>query len=155
MSMTNYPVTISGYGFSNGIVAEIPEEKEFSDIVADLQEAKQQICKCIEGDYNPDLLMDYVRTVYALDSYNATRYCDSSKKGTKYEVTVEIGKELNIPDNYFLFASSVYRNSELLVLRLSIFNDDVDVDLTKDHGIYTGIIDDPISYTMTDYFCTV
>lgn len=152
-----YDITIPVFGYqSNAILVKLPEDVSFNDIVNDIKEAKNQILDGLEGEeYNASLLMSYVQTTYGAEVYNVEYDRDPSAKRNRYSVTVKIGTDLDIPDNLYLFATTNFGVDELLVLKLSVFNDPDSVTLTRDHGEYTGILEDPVSFTMDNYFITI
>ena len=152
-----YDITIPVFGYqSNAILVKLPEDVSFIDIVNDIKEAKNQILDGLEGEeYNASLLMSYVQTTYGAEVYNVEYNRDPSAKRNRYSVTVKIGTDLDIPDNLYLFATTNFGVDELLVLKLSVFNDPDSVTLTRDHGEYTGILEDPVSFTMDNYFITI
>ena len=152
-----YDITIPVFGYqSNAILVKLPEDVSFNDIVNDIKEAKNQILDGLEGEeYNASLLMSYVQTTYGAEVYNVEYDRDPSTKRNRYSVTVKIGTDLDIPDNLYLFATTNFGVDELLVLKLSVFNDPDSVTLTRDHGEYTGILEDPVSFTMDNYFITI
>lgn len=152
-----YDITIPVFGYqSNAILVKLPENVSFNDIVNDIKEAKNQILDGLEGEeYNASLLMSYVQTTYGAEVYNVEYNRDPSAKRNRYSVTVKIGTDLDIPDNLYLFATTNFGVDELLVLKLSVFNDPDSVTLTRDHGEYTGILEDPVSFTMDNYFITI
>lgn len=152
-----YDITIPVFGYqSNAILVKLSEDVSFNDIVNDIKEAKNQILDGLEGEeYNASLLMSYVQTTYGAEVYNVEYNRDPSAKRNRYSVTVKIGKDLDIPDTLYLFATTNFGVDELLVLKLSVFNDPDSVTLTRDHGEYTGILEDPVSFTMDNYFITI
>ena len=153
-----YDITIPVFGYQSGaIMVKLPEELSFNDIVNDIKEAKEQILNSLEEDtqYNASLLMSYVQTTYGAEVYNVNYNRDPSAKRNRYSVTVKIGTDLDIPDNLYLFATTNFGVDELLVLKLSVFNDPDSVTLTRDHGEYTGVLEDPVSFTMDNYFITI
>ena len=152
-----YDITIPVFGYqSNAILVKLLEDVSFNDIVNDIKEAKNQILDGLEGEeYNASLLMSYVQTTYGAEVYNVEYNRDPSAKRNRYSVTVKIGTDLDIPDNLYLFATTNFGVDELLVLKLSVFNDPDSVTLTRDHGEYTGILEDPVSFTMDNYFITI
>lgn len=152
-----YDIAIPVFGYqSNAILVKLPEDVSFNDIVNDIKEAKNQILDGLEGEeYNASLLMSYVQTTYGAEVYNVEYNRDPSAKRNRYSVTVKIGTDLDIPDNLYLFATTNFGVDELLVLKLSVFNDPDSVTLTRDHGEYTGILEDPVSFTMDNYFITI
>ena len=152
-----YDITIPVFGYqSNAILVKLPENVSFNDIVNDIKEAKNQILDGLEGEeYNASLLMSYVQTTYGAEVYNVEYNRDPSAKRNRYSVTVKIGTDLDIPDNLYMFATTNFGVDELLVLKLSVFNDPDTVTLTRDHGEYTGILEDPVSFTMDNYFITI
>ena len=152
-----YDITIPVFGYqSNAILVKLPEDVSFNDIVNDIKEAKNQILDGLEGEeYNASLLMSYVQTTYGAEVYNVEYNRDPSAKRNRYSVTVKIGTDLDIPDNLYMFATTNFGVDELLVLKLSVFNDPDSVTLTRDHGEYTGILEDPVSFTMDNYFITI
>lgn len=152
-----YDITIPVFGYqSNAILVKLLDDVSFNDIVNDIKEAKNQILDGLEGEeYNASLLMSYVQTTYGAEVYNVEYNRDPSAKRNRYSVTVKIGTDLDIPDNLYLFATTNFGVDELLVLKLSVFNDPDSVTLTRDHGEYTGILEDPVSFTMDNYFITI
>ena len=152
-----YDIMIPVFGYqSNAILVKLLEDISFNDIVNDIKEAKNQILDGLEGEeYNASLLMSYVQTTYGAEVYNVEYNRDPSAKRNRYSVTVKIGTDLDIPDNLYLFATTNFGVDELLVLKLSVFNDPDSVTLTRDHGEYTGILEDPVSFTMDNYFITI
>ena len=159
--MKEYNIVMSSSGYVSAAVVEIPPGITFDKIVEDLKDVKHQLPPAPDIEhlgYKSKMLYDYFITAYAVESAPIKLGPTKATKGDKFAVILnDFGSELNLPSNVYIFAIRYDSrdNDEVLVLRLSAFNDKETADLVKLNGVYTGKIEDPISYTSPGRYVVV
>lgn len=159
--MKDYNVIMSLSGYVSAAVVEIPPGITFDKIVEDLKDVKRQLPPAPDTEhlgYKSKMLYDYFITTYAVEHKPIKLASTKAAQGEKFAVTLsDFGGELNLPSDVYIFAIRYDSrdNDEALVMRISAFNDKEVADLVKLNGLYTGKIEDPVSYTSPGRYVVV